>query len=452
MLRFQGTRNWVYPLWIDGRFQRLRRWAFLALHLILFLTPWISIGGNQALRFDLQERRLYAFGAIFTASDTLLLLFLLLFLAFSLFFFTSLYGRLWCGYACPQTVFLEAWVRPIERWLEGERATRMRRDQGPWTAGRALRKAAKWALFLVAAFIVSMAFMSYFAGARELWTGRAGPVEYTLVGIFTVAWFWDFAWFREQFCNFLCPYARFQSVLQDPDTLTISYDPARGEPRGADAKKSGRCIDCKKCVVVCPAGIDIRNGFQLECIGCAACIDACDSVMTRLGHRSLVVYGTLNQLQGKPTRRLQVRTVVYAALLLALAVATGAVLATRVPFEASVGRAPGSLYTLDDDGRVRNTFLLRIANNTASADSVAFQLALELEGLPDAELIAPEVKLAPEEGRLVPLVVRVRAHDVVARTIPLRLRVRSPLGERVLATTFKSGGESGEEERARAEH
>ena len=443
MLGFQGTRNWVYPQWIDGRFQRLRRWTFLALHLVLFVTPWLTIGGNPALRFDLQARRVYAFGAIFTATDTLLLLLLLLFLAFSLFFFTSLYGRLWCGYACPQTVFLEAWVRPIERWLEGERTTRMRRDQGPWTTGRALRKAAKWALFLVAAFIVSMAFMSYFAGASRLWTGRAGPVEYALVAIFTGAWFWDFAWFREQFCNFLCPYARFQSVLQDADTLTIGYDPGRGEPRGRDAKRSGRCIDCRKCVVVCPAGIDIRNGFQLECIGCAACIDACESVLSKLSHRSLVVYGTLNQLQGCRSRRLRARTAAYAALLAGIALAAVLLVAARVPFEASVARAPGSLYTLDDDGYVRNTFLLRIANNSAAPDSAVFRLAVDLEGLPQAELIAPDVTLAPEEGRLVPLVVRVRAHDTAARTIPLRLRIASPAGERVLTTTFKAGGADG---------
>jgi cytochrome c oxidase accessory protein FixG len=440
MLGFKGTRNWVYPQWIDGRFQRLRRWTFLALHLVLFLTPWLSIGGNPVLRFDLHDRRLYAFGAMFTAADTLLLLLLLLFLAFSLFFFTSLYGRLWCGYACPQTVFLEAWVRPIERWLEGERNTRLRRDQEPWNLDRALRKGAKWTLFLLAAFIVSMSFMSYFAGARELWTGRAGPVEYALVGIFTVAWFWDLAWFREQFCNFLCPYARFQSVLQDANTLTIGYDPDRGEPRGRDAKRSGRCIDCGKCVAVCPAGIDIRNGFQLECIGCAACIDACDSVMTKLGHTTLVAYGTLNQLQRRRTRRLRARAAAYGGLLAGLATAALVLLLLRVPFEASVARAPGSLYTVDDDGYVRNTFLLRIANNSGAADSAIFTLAVELEGLPQAELFAPDVALAPEEGRLVPLVVRVLAQDAADRTIPLRVHIASPGGARVLNTTFKSGG------------
>ena len=438
MLGFAGTRNWVYPQWIDGRFQRLRRWTFLGLHVILFVVPWLGINGRPLLRFDLEDRRLYAFGAMFTAADTILLLLVLLFLAFSLFFFTSLFGRLWCGYACPQTVLLEAWVRPIERWIEGERITRMRRDGAAWSFDKAWRKAAKWSLFLIAAFIVSMSFMSFFAGAKELWTGRAGPVEYALVGIFTVAWFWDFAWFREQFCNFLCPYARFQSVLQDANTLTINYDFNRGEPRGKDAKTSGRCIDCKKCVVVCPAGIDIRNGFQLECIGCAACIDACDSVMTKLGHTSLVTYGTLHELQGRKRRLLRPRSVAYAALLAGLLVATTALVASRVPFEASVSRAPGSLYTVDDDGYVRNTFLLRIANNIPTDHALVFRV--RVEGIPDAEVTAQDVSLEPEEGRLVPLVVRVPAASATARTMPLRVRIASPAGERVLDTTFKTGG------------
>jgi polyferredoxin len=193
-------------------------------------------------------------------------------------------------------------------------------------------------------------------------------------------------------------------------------------------------------VAVCPTGIDIRNGFQLECIGCAACIDACDSVLSKLGQTTLVAYGTLNQLQGKQTRRLRVRTGAYAALLAGLATAAVVLLALRVPFEASVARAPGTLYTVDDDGYVRNTFLLRIANNSAVADTAVFELAVDLEGLPQAELIAPEVSLAPAEGRMVPLVVRVRAHDAAARTIPLRVHIASPTGERVLITTFKSAG------------
>ena len=442
MLGFAGTRNWVYPQWIDGRYQRIRRWTFAGLHVFLFVVPWLRLNGAPLLRFDLEARRLYAFGAMFTATDTILLLLVLLFLAFSLFFFTSLYGRLWCGYGCPQTVLLEAWVRPVERWIEGERTTRVRRDNGPWTWDRTRRKVAKWSFFLLAAFVVSMSFMSFFAGARALWTGTAGPIEYSLVAIFTLVWFLDFAWFREQFCNFLCPYARFQSVLTDDHTVQVMYDQPRGEPRGGrDAKAAGRCIDCRKCVSVCPQGIDIRQGFQLECVGCAACVDACTSVMSKLGHTTLIDYDTLARVQGRPARVLRPRTVGYAALLATLLVAGTALVANRVPFEASVARAPGSLYTVDEDGWVRNTYLLRVANNAATNAPVAF--AVRVEGLERAEVVVLPFSLAPEEGRMVPLVVRMPPESVHERTLPMRVRIAASLGERVLDTTFKTGGGHG---------
>lgn len=439
MLGFNQTRKWVYVQHVDGHYQRLRRWAFVLLHVILFATPWVPIAGNPALRFDLLGRRLYAFGGIFTASDTLLLLLLLLFLAFSLFFFTSLFGRLWCGYACPQTVFLDGWVRPIERWIEGEWTTRRRRDAGPLTLDRAWRKAAKWGLFAAAAFLVSMAFMSYWAGAVELWTGKAGAVEYSLVGIFTAVFFADFVWFREQFCNYLCPYARFQSALTDDQTLIVGYIARRGEPRGGkEAKLEGRCIDCEKCVNVCPQGIDIRNGFQLECIGCAACVDACTSVMGKLGHETLVDYGSLASLAGGKTRLLRPRTVVYGGLLTGLTAAALTLLAFRTPFEASVSRAPGSLFTMDADGWVRNTYFLRLANNAARPDSMRFDV--RVEGLKNAQVTAPQVSLKPSQDQILPLVVRIPARDVTVRTLPMRVRVDTPAGEKVLKTTFETGG------------
>jgi len=439
MIGFSGTREWVYPLAVDGRFQRLRRWTFLALHVVLFVIPWVMVSGHPALLFDLEARRLYAFGAIFTAADTILLLLMLLFLAFALFFFTSLYGRLWCGYACPQTVFLDAWIRPLERWIEGDRAQRRRRDEVGWTFDRIWRKAAKWSVFALVSFVVAMAFMSFFAGARELWTGRAGPVEYALVGIFTAGWFLDFVWFREQFCNFLCPYARFQSALTDEDTLQISYDARRGEPRGdAAARAEGRCTACNRCVAVCPAGIDIRDGFQLECIACARCVDACEDVMGELGHPSLVRFSTLAADQGRRTRRLRPRTVVYAGLLTGIAAAWTALLLTHAPFEAGVSRAPGSLFTLDADGAVRNTYLLRITNNDPAPEPISF--AVRVEGLPGAEVVAQDVRLGSTESRTLPLVIRVRDGAGLPRTVPIKVHVASPRSEMVLDATFKSGG------------
>jgi cytochrome c oxidase accessory protein FixG len=436
---FSGTRKWVYPMSVTGRFQRLRRWTFLGLYLVLFVPPWITIGGHPALQLDLADRRVYALGAIFTASDTILLLLILLFLAFALFFFTSLYGRLWCGYACPQTVFLDAWIRPIDRWIEGDWVQRRRRDEGPWTADKVRRKAAKWGLFALVAFIAAMAFMSYFAGAWELWTGRAGPVEYALVGIFTVGWFLDFAWFREQFCNFLCPYARFQSALTDDQTLNVMYDTSRGEPRGGPAAKvDGRCIACSKCVNVCPQGIDIRNGFQLECVACARCVDACEDVMGRLGHRSLVVYGTAAGIQGRPVRRFRVRTAAYATLLTGIAAAFVTLILTRTPFEATVNRAPGTLYTVDDDGFVRNTYILRVTNNDPAATPVPFRVSIV--GLPGAELVAEDIRLGSTESAAVPLVIRVRSTPGMPRTIPVQVQVASPRHLMSLDATFKTGG------------
>jgi cytochrome c oxidase accessory protein FixG len=439
MIVFSGTRKWVYPMSVTGRFQRLRRWTFLGLYVVLFLPPWIRIAGHPALQLDLADRRLYALGAIFTASDTILLLLILLFLAFSLFFFTSLYGRLWCGYACPQTVFLDAWIRPIERWIEGDWVRRKRRDDGPWTADKARRKVAKWSLFAIVSFVAAMAFMSYFAGARELWTGRAGPAEYALVGIFAAGWFLDFAWFREQFCNFLCPYARFQSALTDDQTLNVMYDVTRGEPRGGPtAVAEGRCIECNKCVNVCPQGIDIRNGFQLECIACARCVDACEDVMGRLGHETLVSYNTPAAAQGRKPHRLRPRTAAYATLLTGIAAAFAAMVLTRTPFEATVNRAPGTLFTVDADGFVRNTYILRITNNDPAAAPLAFHVSVD--GLRGAEVTAEDIRLGSTESAVVPLVIRVRSTPGMPRTIPVQVQVASPAYRMRLDATFKTGG------------
>jgi cytochrome c oxidase accessory protein FixG len=444
VLGFSQTREWVYPQSITGRFTTIRRWTFLALHLLLLITPWIVINGHPALRVDLPARRVFLFGTIFTASDTIFLLLVLWFLAFSLFFFTAVFGRIWCGYACPQTVFLESWIRPIELWIEGDRLTRRRRDAQGWTLDRAWRKAAKWSVFLAVSVFLAMAGMSIFAGARELWTGRAGPVEYSLTAIFTFFWFWDFTWFREQFCSYVCPYARFQSALADDESLTVTYITERGEPReaGRQAALDGRCIDCNKCVAVCPQGIDIRDGFQLECIQCARCIDACVSVMDKLGHPTLVAYGSIAESEGRKVRRWRPRTLVYGTILLAIVATGGTLLARRVPFEATVNRAPGSLYTVDADGSTRNTFLLQITNNDPGERPVRYEI--EVSGLGSAQVLTEPLELASMESRTVPLIVRVPASSDLGRTTPFEVSVTGGDGEIVLHPTFKTGAEIGE--------
>ncbi len=443
MLGFSHTREWVYPQSITGRFTTIRRWTFLGLHLLLLAAPWVMINGYPAILIDLPARRFYHFGYIFTPSDSIILLLLLWFAAFSLFFFTAIFGRIWCGYACPQTVFLESWIRPVELWIEGDRLTRKRRDARGWTFDRAWRKAAKWTVFMAVSVFLAMAMMSIFAGARELWTGRAGPVEYSLTAIIALFWFWDFTWFREQFCNYVCPYARFQSALADDESLIISYITKRGEPReaGKKAAQDGRCIDCNKCVAVCPQGIDIRDGFQMECIQCARCIDACSSVMNQLGHPTLVAYGSVAEEQGRKPRRWRPRTFVYGTLLLAIMVAVGVLVATRVPFEATVNRAPGSLYITDEDGSTRNTYLLKITNKDPSPEAIRYDISVS--GLDGAEVISQPVELNTAESRTVPLVVRVPPDSQLDRTTEFEVSVTDGDGEIVLHPTFKTGAEIG---------
>lgn len=436
-----GTRDWVYPQSIDGFFMRLRRGAFFLLHVVLFGAPWITMDGHPLVLVDLPARRVFLFGAIFTPSDTIFLALLLFFMAFALFFFTSIFGRIWCGYACPQTVFLESWIRPVEMWIEGDRTQRKRRDGQVFSFDRAWRKLLKWTVFLTIAFLLSMAIMSLFAGARPLWTLQAGTVSYALVGAGTAAWFADFMWFREQFCIYLCPYARFQSAMTDAETLLVSYDEARGEPRRKDRGPEGGCINCNKCVVVCPQGIDIRDGFQLECIQCARCIDACESVMDRFDQPTLVRYSSIARDDGVPKRRFRPRVMVYAGLMVSLVAVAAVLLVGRVPFEATVNRAPGSLYTIDADGFVRNTYLLHITNKAADADEVLY--GVRLEGLDGAQVLTPPLMLAAEESRTIPLIVRVPQNDVIRRTIPFRVIITSPYAELQVPTTFKTDADIG---------
>lgn len=433
-----GSREWVYPQSIDGPYMKLRRVSFFLLHVWLFVAPWVTVKGHPLLQIDIPARRVFLVGSVFTPSDSLLLALLLFFLAFSLFFFTALFGRIWCGYACPQTVFLETWIRPLEILIEGDRSQRKRRDGQPLSFDRIWRKAVKWSAFALVAFLLSMSMVSLFAGARPLWTGEASGGAYAMVGFLTLAWYADFTWFREQFCIYLCPYARFQSALTDDETLLVSYDEARGEPRGPKRGPEGGCISCQKCVVVCPQGIDIRDGFQLECIQCARCIDACESVMARFDQPTLVRYSSIAADRGARWRKIRPRTVVYAGLLMALVGAMGTIVTTRLPFEATVNRTPGSLYSVDADGYVRNTYLLHVTNKEPNAEPSTFEV--RLEGLEGAEVTMPELTLAAEEARTVPLVVRLEDGASQARTIPFRVVLGSRQGTLVMPTTFKTAG------------
>lgn len=437
-------RQYVYAASVTGLFQKVHRWSGFLLQIILFAMPWMVVGEHPAILLDLPHRRLFAFGQIFGPTDTIYLVLIGLFLAFLLFFVTSILGRVWCGFLCPQTVFLEEWVRRIEIAIEGERGQRYARDQGPLTFDKAWRKAAKWTAFLALSAVVAMTLVSYFVDAYKLWSGGASATAYGLVLFFTGVLYLDFAWFREQFCTYLCPYARFQGALTDEHSLTITYDTKRGEPRGSRGSGHGACIDCNKCVVVCPAGIDIRDGYQLECIACARCIDACESVMAkRETLPSLVQYTTLVRQEGGKTSVLRPRTAVYALLLAGVATAFGVLIQDHSTLDATVNRAPGTMFAVDPDGSVRNTFMLRVTNNHPEMDGEPDDIKVHVEGLTDVRVTVQDMHLSETESATVPLIIRVGDTTNLPRTVPFTIRITSPYDEVRVRATFETGEHMG---------
>jgi len=361
----------VYPREVAGRFARLRAIAVLVLLGIYYLLPWLELHGRQAVLFDLRARKFYVFGMTMWPQDFIFLTWLLVMAALSLFFFTAVAGRLWCGYACPQTVWTEAFLF-MERITEGDRAARMKLDAAPWSSERLLRKGSKHVLWIVFAFWTGATFVGYFSPIRELFAHfrgwQLGPSETFWVLFYGFATWGNAGLLREQVCKYMCPYARFQSAMFDKDTLIITYDAERGEPRGAKRRgavgaKTGDCIDCTWCVQVCPTGIDIRNGLQIDCIACGACIDACDQVMDRTQRpRGLIRYTTQHALDHRAWHLLRPRTVIYGSILLLLFAGFVTALALRKPLNLDVIRDRNRLYRELDDGGIENVYTLKILN------------------------------------------------------------------------------------------
>jgi cytochrome c oxidase accessory protein FixG len=427
-LRSDGTRVGIVPADVKGRFTRLRfvvRWILIAFAAAL---PFVKIEDRPALFLDVPARRFFIFGASLNAQDAWLLFFGLTALGFGLVVATALLGRAWCGWACPQTVLLEGLFRPVERWIEGPRNTHLKRDAGAWTFARVWRKALKHALFVLIAMIVAHMIAAYFASLPSLGTMiLEGPFAHpeaflwcTAIGAIVYA---DMAWFREQLCLVVCPYGRLQSVLTDDDSLFVGYDEGRGEPRGHRKKDAnvarGDCVDCGRCVVVCPTGIDIRHGMQVDCIACTQCIDACDEVMDKLEKpRGLIRYDSLRGLRGEARRLLRPRLALYAVLAVVGAVVLTFALAGRTPFEATLTRAPGALFVRDGEA-VRNSFELHVVNKR----DVPGTFAVEVVDRPDGAevMVAPHIELAPLASRRLPVVVRTSERLRVGASVTLRI-------------------------------
>jgi cytochrome c oxidase accessory protein FixG len=413
---FYAAAEKIYPREIDGRFSRLRKLAVWVLLGLFYGVAWLDWDGHQALLFDLPARKFHIFGLTLWPQDFLYLTLLLIIAALSLFFFTALAGRLWCGYACPQTVWTELFVW-IEQWTEGARSKRMKLDRAPWSAGKVLRKGSKQLLWVALALFTGFTFVGYFTPIRTLGAHIAhlslGPWSTFWIFLYSLATYGNAGFLREQVCKYMCPYARFQSAMFDKDTLIISYDSLRGEPRGARRRGSaarprglGDCIDCTLCVQACPTGIDIRHGLQYECIACGACIDACDSVMDRMGTaRGLIRYTTEHAMQGARTRLLRARLAVYATLLAAAGGVLAYLLLTRTPLILDVIRDRNALYREVRGDRIENSYTLKLIN----LDDKPHSYRVAVSGMPGLELAAPAQPIVVPAGSVSTLPARLEA-------------------------------------------
>lgn len=419
VIKMYKAREEIYPREIKGKYASWRWICVWLTQLVFYGLPWVSWNDRQAVLFDLVARKFYIFGIVLWPQDFIYLALLLIVCAFSLFLFTAVGGRLWCGYACPQTVYTEIFMW-IERKIEGTRSARMRLDKQPWSAEKALKKTAKHLIWGSVALWTGFTFVGYFTPihtlAREVLSLGLGPWEWFWVLFYAFATYGNAGWMREQVCKYMCPYARFQSSMFDKDTLIITYDQERGEPRGARSKSGdhsalGDCIDCSMCVQVCPTGIDIRDGLQSDCIGCAACIDACNIVMDKIGApRGLIRYATENAMQNRYSprqiwqRAIRPRVLIYSAILLVIVGATLGSLFTRMPLKLDVIRDRGSMGREVEDGMIENVYRLQIMNT----DERAHRYRISVSGIESVSLAtSAELELEGTGSRAVPVRVRV---------------------------------------------
>ena len=381
-----SARNRIYVRAVKGLHQAIRRYMGFVFMGLFMALPWLRYNGHQAILLDITEQKFNIFGLTLWPQDFTILAWIFIIAAYALFFITAFYGRVWCGYLCPQSVwtFIFIW---FEEKIQGTRNQRMKLDAAPWSAGKLAKKAATHFCWMAFALLTALIFVGYFTPVAPLFADffsfNASFWATISVLFFALCTYGNAGWMREIMCTHICPYARFQSAMFDKDTFTVTYDEKRGENRGPRSRKDkdykekglGDCIDCHLCVQVCPTGIDIRNGLQYECINCGACIDACDDTMSKMGYPpGLISYTTEHSLNGKPTKILRPKLLGYLLVLIAVTAAFAWTLYSRVPLEMNVMRDRGALYRINNDGLVENTYTLSISNK--SQQSADFTLSV----------------------------------------------------------------------------
>lgn len=433
----QGHRMWLYPKLPQGRYTHARTWVNLVLIAIMFTGPFIRIDGNPLLMMNIIERRFVILGQVFWPQDFPIFATAMLIFLTGIAIFTAAFGRLWCGWTCPQTVMMEGVFRRIETWIEGDHHQRRALDEAPWTAGKVVRKLTKHALFLTLSFIIGNTLLAYIIGIEELHRivvdNPANHVQgLTFMILFTLLFYGIFARFREQACTFICPYGRFMSTLLDENTIVVAYDKKRGEKRGilhrdqpATARKEaggGDCIDCKQCVVVCPTGIDIRDGTQMECVNCTACIDACDGVMEKIKRpRGLIRYASLNGIERGERLKVTPRLIGYSVVLTALISLFLYLLFTRTAVQSTLLRArSNTLFQQMPNGKISNLYLLKLVNKTHHDIPVSLKLE---SGRGTVRVLGQQLRVPKEKQMETSVLIEMDPGDLANGPTPISLGV-----------------------------